>query len=99
YMYLAARRVNKRDNMSRAGKIVDREVEAAAVVDQRVDLGIRLGPRQVGLELGEDDFGYRQAEGAPDRSGDQLGDARLRPLPGAAELEDVHPFVIRLEDL
>jgi hypothetical protein len=91
-------RVHQRVEHHRAGKIVDREVEAAAVVDQRVDLGIRLGPRQVGIELGEDDFRYRQAEGASDLSRDQLGDERFRALPGAAELEDVHPLVIRFDD-
>ena len=36
--------------------------------------------------------------GARDLAGDELGDQRLRSLPGAAELEHVHAVVVGLDD-
>ena len=60
--------------------------------------GIRLGPRQVRIELGEHDLRHRQAQRPRDLPGDQLRDQRPRALAGAAELQHVHPVVVRLDD-
>ena len=53
----------------RARQVVEREVEPGAVPDQRVDLRIGLGPRQIGIEVGEHDLRHRQAERARDLAG------------------------------
>jgi hypothetical protein len=37
----------------RTGEVIDRDVEAGAVVNERVDLGIGLGARQIGVQRGD----------------------------------------------
>ena len=90
--------LHERIEGDRSGQVVERQVQAGAVVDQRVDLGVGLGARQVGIELGEDDLRHRQAERPRDLAGDELGDQRLRALAGAAELQHVQPVVVGLDD-
>jgi hypothetical protein len=80
-----------------AGEVVEAEVGAAAGPDQVLDLGIGLGPRQVGVELDEDDLGNRQGQGPCDLAGEELGDQRLGALAGAAELENVQAVVVGLD--
>ena len=96
---------HQRIEADRAGQVVEGEVEAGAAVDgigagadQVLDLGVGLGARQVGVEQGEHDLGNRQAGGAGELAGDELGDQRPRSLAGAAELEDVEPVVVALDD-
>ena len=45
-----------------------------------------------------DELGHGKPERARELAGDHLRDERLRPLPRAAELEDVEPVVVRLDE-
>ncbi len=95
----------ERIERDRAGQVVEREVERRRAIaqlgagaDQVLDLGVGLGARQVGVDQGEDDLGNRQAGGARQLAGDELGDQCARPLAGAAELEHVEAIVVALDD-
>ncbi len=82
----------------RAGEEVEADVEPGAALQQLPDLGIRLSGRQRRVEVDQHDVGHQQAERPPDLARDQLGDERLRPVPGATELGHVQPVVVRLHD-
>jgi hypothetical protein len=62
------------------GQVVEGQVQSAAVVDERVDLGIRLRAREVGVQLCEDELRDRKAGSTRQLAADELGDERLRPL-------------------
>ena len=72
--------------------------EATASEQQVLDLGIGLGATDRGIELDQDELGHGKPERADKLSDDHLRDERLRPLAGAAELEDVEPVVVRLDE-
>ena len=89
----------------RAGQVVEREVEPALPSRGRRWRGSGPGSRRR-ARCGR---GRRRAQaktisgtgrpsGARDLAGDELGDQRARPLPGAAELEDVEAVVVGLDD-
>ncbi len=59
-----------------------------------LDLDVGLGPRELGVELGDHELGDRQAERARQLAADDLGDQRCRALAGAAELHHVEPVVV-----
>ena len=50
------------------------------------------------VELDESELRHRQAERAGELADYDLRDERLRPLPGAAELEDVQPVVVGFDE-
>jgi hypothetical protein len=77
---------------------VDTEVQATACEQQVLDLGIGLGATDRGVELDQDELGHGKPERAGELADDDLRDERLRPLPGAAELKDVEPVVVRLDE-
>jgi len=62
--------------------------------DRRVDLRIGLGPRQLGIEIGEHDLGNRQAERPRNLSGYELRDERARPLPAPRNFKTYSRAVI-----
>ena len=77
---------------------VERQVEPAAVVDEGVDLGIRLGPSQVGVEIRENNLWHREPECPGDLAGYELGHQCPCPLPGATKLQHIQPVVICFDD-
>src|SRR5215203_2703595 len=58
--------MNDRVVADRSRKKIEREVLPRTVMNEGVDLRIRLGAREVGIEVGEDDLRYRQAKRACD---------------------------------
>ena len=81
----------------RAGQEVDGDVEPAACEDQLLDLGIRLGTPEDGVEVKQRDLRHPEAEGAGELADDDLSDERERALPRAAELQHVQPVVVGLD--
>ena len=81
----------------RPGQEVHPEVEAAALADQVVDLlvGLRVAERRVDLD--PDEIGDGQADRPRQLPGQPLRDEGARPLTGTAELDDVQPVVVRLD--
>ena len=59
---------------------------------------VRLGLRERGVELDEHQVRDREAETAADLARQELRDERLPALAGAAELDDVQPVVVRLDE-
>ena len=53
---------------------------------------------QLGRDLRDHQLGHRQSEGPPQLAGDDLGHQRAGALPGAAELHDVQPVVVGLDE-
>ena len=90
-------RIGRRRERQRPGQEVHAEVRAGAVEDQLLDLGVRLGVAELGGHVDDDELGNRQAERASQLARDDLRHERAAPLPGAAELRDVHPVVVGLE--
>ena len=56
-----------------------------------MDLRVGLGPRQVGIELGEHDLRHRQPERPRDLSRHQLRDQRPRPCPAPRNFSTYSP--------
>src|SRR4051812_18401909 len=82
----------------RAGEVVEPQVHSHAGLEQVADLGVLLVAAERRIDLHEDELGHGEAQGAADLAGDELGHQRQRSLAGAAELEHVHPEVVRLYD-
>ena len=82
----------------RSRQEVERQIAPGAIVDERMDLGIGLGPRQVHIEVREHDLRHLQSERARNLPRHQLRDQRPRPLPRAAELQDIQPVVVGFDD-
>ena len=93
-----ARRRRGRVERQRAGQEVHPEVQPAALPDQVVDLLVGLGVAERRVDLDPDEVGHGQADRACQLAGQPLRDERARPLPGAAELDDVQPVVVRLDE-
>src|SRR5207247_5944088 len=55
-------------------------------------------PAERRVELDEGELRHREAEGARELTGDDLGEQGLPPLARSAELEDVEPVVARLDE-
>ncbi len=87
----------RRVERQRARQEVHPEVQAAARVDQVVDLLVGLGVAQGRVDLDADELGHGQPDGPRDLAGQPLGHERPRTLAGAAELHDVQPVVVRLD--
>ena len=83
---------------SAPGRKSSARVAAAAGLHELLDLGVRLGRRQQRIDVDEHDLRDAQAERAGDLADDHLGDQRLQALPGAAELDDVQPVVVGLDE-
>ena len=82
----------------RAGQEVDADVEPGAGDDQLLDLGVRLGaPERAGRASTSTSSRHRQPERARELADDDLGDERQRALSRAAELDDVQPVVVGLD--
>ena len=60
--------------------------------------GIRLGPRQVRVEVREHDLRDLQPERARNLPRHQLRDQRPRALPRAAKLQHIQPVIVGLDD-
>ncbi len=69
----------------RARQIVERHVEPRARANELLDFGVRLGAREIRIQLDEHDFRHRQASDARHLAGHELRDQRLGPLPGRRE--------------
>ena len=82
----------------RAGEKVDAEIQPAAREQQILDLGVRLGAADRRIELDEHQLGHGEAERPGQLTHHHLRDERLRPLPGAVELEHIQPVVVRLDE-
>ncbi len=82
----------------RAGQEVEADVEAGRGAEQVLDLGIGLGDGDPRVELDEHELGHVQTECTRQLAGDQLGSQRARSLAGAAELDDVEPVVVCLDE-
>ena len=67
-------------------------------MDERVDLRIGLGPRQVRIEIGQHNLGHLQTERAGNLARDELGDQCFRSLSGAAELQHIQPVIVCFDD-
>src|SRR5215204_841498 len=91
-------RLYERVEPERARQVVQRQVQARASFQQVLYLGVRFRAAQLGGEIGEHDFGHQETEAARDLPGHQLGHQRFAALPGPAELEDVGPEIVRLDD-
>ena len=85
-------------NGSAPGRKSTPRLRPTAREQQVLDLGIGLGATDRGIELDQDELGHGKPERAGDLSDDHLRDERLRPLPRAAELEDIEPVVVRLDE-
>jgi hypothetical protein len=85
-------------NGSAPGRKSTPRLRPAAGADQVLDLGVGLGARELGIELEPHQLGHREAERARELAAHHLGDERLRPLPGAAELAHVHAVVVGLDE-
>jgi hypothetical protein len=79
-----------------AGHELQADVEADGPAQQIVDLLIRLGAGDGFRQRGQHDLRHRQSQRTADLAADQLGDQRLLPMAGAAELDDVLAPVIGL---
>ena len=73
------------------------EVRPAARLEQLLDLLVGLPQADRRVELDATRSGTRTPIRAAQLTDDDLGDQRRRPLPGAAELDDVHAVVVRLD--
>ena len=88
----------QRVEAERAGQEVHAEVQALAGPQQVLDLRVGLADGDPGVEPGQHQLGYPQAQAAGELAGDDLGDQGERPLAGAAELHHVGAEVVRLDD-
>src|SRR6266568_6473932 len=70
----------ERIESKRAGEVIEGEVETSAGLDECLDFKIRLGASQHKVQFDEDDFGYRQSQGASNFARHQFGYQCLRPL-------------------
>ena len=77
-----------------AGQEIHAEVGADAGQRELLDLDVRLGLGQVGVELGHDQLGDEEAQGARELAGHDLGDERGRSLARPGELHDVETVVV-----
>ena len=82
----------------RSGQEVEPEVEATAVPDEVLQLLVGLGVAEAGVDVDDDDLGHRQADRTGDLPGQPFGHERARALARAAELHDIQPIVIRLDE-
>ena len=92
------RRVGEQREGQRAGQEVHPGVRARAGLDELLDLGVGLGVAQLGRDLGDDELGHREPEGPRQLARHDLGHQRAGALPGAAELHDVEPVVVGLDE-
>ena len=81
----------------RAGQEVHAEVGAHAGQRELLDLDVRLGLGQVGVELSHDQLGDEEAQCAGEFAGHDLGDQCRRSLPGPGELHHVETVVVGLD--
>ena len=91
------RRGRGRVEHQRPGQEVEPEIATAARPDEVLDLLVRLGVTERGIELHGDEVGHEQPERSSELAAEPLGDQCPGPLPGAAELHDIHPLVVRLD--
>ena len=82
----------------RTGQVIEGQVQSGAVVDQRVDLGVGLGAREIGIERRQHDLRHRQIERPCNLAGNHLGDERPHALSGGAELQHVHAVIVGFDD-
>ena len=66
-------------------------------LEQVLDLPVRLGPGERGVELDQHQVRDRQPEAPADLAGQQLRDERLPAVARAEQLDDVQPVVVRLD--
>ncbi len=66
--------------------------------DEVVDLLVRLGVAEGGIDLDAHQVGHGQADRPAELAGEPFGDQRARALAGATELDDVQPVVVRLDE-
>ena len=81
-----------------AGQEVEPEVEAAAALDEVLQLLVGFGVAEAAVDVDRDELGHRQPERPADLAGEPLGDERARTLAGAAELHDVQAVVVGLDE-
>jgi hypothetical protein len=90
--------LNDRVVSHRPWQVVECEVQARTVSDQRVDFRIRLGSRQVRIEFGKNDLRNGKSERAANLAGHELRDQGAWPLPRRAKLEHVHAVVVGFDN-
>ena len=93
-----ARRPPSASKGSAPGRKSTPEVEAGAGRDEVLDLGVGLGAAQLGVDVGAHELGHREAQRPRELPAQQLGHERRGPLPGPAELQDVEPVVVGLDE-
>ena len=77
-----------------AGKIIEREVQAWACLEQLANFVIGLIAPQRRIDFREDNLRHTQSKRAPDLAGDQLRNQRQDSLPRAPEFDHVEAEVV-----
>src|SRR5438067_5027095 len=90
--------VGDRVEPGRAGKIAEAEIQAAAPLQEVLDLSVRLSEPEAFGKLDDCWVGHRQAHYAREPGGNRLGNECLWPLSGAAELKDELTRLIGVDD-
>ena len=76
---------------------VEAQVQAAAAMDEILELLVGLGVAEAAVDLDRDEFGDRKPERPTDLTGQPLRDERARTLACGAELHDVQPVIVGLD--
>lgn len=90
--------VGQRIEAQRAGQVVHAEVQPAAGLEEFLDLLVRFGETDDGVELHGHQLRHAQPEPPAELAADDLRDQGLAPLPRPGELHDVRAEVVALDD-
>jgi hypothetical protein len=91
-------RPDRRVEGERPGQEVERDVRPGGARDQLLDLRIRLGAGEGGVQLDQHDLRDRQAQQPGDLARHELRDQRPGALAGGPELQDVQAVVVGLDE-
>jgi hypothetical protein len=86
-------RGRRRREVEGAVEISQPHVDAVTRPKQVTDLRIGLAPSERLGNLDQRELGSRKVERGRERSDDELGNERFRPLAGTAKLDDEHPSI------
>ena len=89
---------DRRREGQRAGQEVEPDVGPGRSLEQVLDLAVRLGLGEGGVELDQHLVRHGQPEVAGDLARQELRDQRLPAVPGAEQLDDVEPVVVGLDE-
>jgi hypothetical protein len=82
----------------RSREVVERQVDAGTVVDQRVDLGVGFRAGKVRIQSCEEQLRHGQPERPGELTRHELRDQSMDSMPGSAELQHVQPIVVGLDN-